>query len=473
MSRENLVRLWVAEGFAMKKDNSTPEEVAEGNLMELIGRNMSEVVERDELFRVSKCKMHDIVRDLALVIAKEERFGSANDQGEMMRVDKEVRRFSTCGWRDSNTVATEVEFPRLRTVISLGATSSSTSMISSVLSGSSYLTVLELQDSAINQLPVSIGNLFNLRYIGLRRTNVQSLPDTIEKLSNLETLDVKQTRIEKLPPGIVKVAKLQHLLADRFADEKQAQFRYFVGVEAPKMISNFKELQTLETVHASKDLSLELKKMSKLQTVWIDDINASNCDDLFKTLSDMPLLSSLLLCACDEKETLSFQALKPTSEKLHRLIIRGGWAAGTLKCPIFKDHGKNLKYLALSWCNLGTEDPLQLLSSHLSALTYLSLNRVSSAGTLVLSAGCFSELKTLVLKNMPDVKQLEIKEGAIPCIDGIYIVSLSELSMVPRGIEALGSLKKLWMLYLHKGFKDDWDQKEMHNKMKHVLELRA
>lgn len=473
MSRENLVRLWVAEGFAKKKDDSTPEEVAEGNLMELIGRYMLEVVERDELFMVSKCKMHDIVRDLALVIAKEERFGSANDQGEMMRVDKEVRRFSTCGWRDSNTVATEVEFPRLRTVISLGATSSSTNMISSVLSGSSYLTVLELQDSAINQLPVSIGNLFNLRYIGLRRTNIQSLPDTIEKLSNLETLDVKQTRIEKLPPGIVKVAKLQHLLADRFADEKQAEFRYFVGVEAPKMISNFKELQTLETVHASKDLSLELKKMSKLQTVWIDDINASNCDDLFKTLSDMPLLSSLLLCACDEKEMLSFQALKPMSEKLHRLIIRGGWAAGTLKCPIFKDHGKNLKYLALSWCNLGTEDPLQLLSSHLSALTYLSLNRVSSAGTLVLSAGCFSELKTLVLKNMPDVKQLEIKEGAIPCIDGIYIVSLSELSMVPRGIKALGSLKKLWMLYLHKGFKDDWDQKEMHNKMKHVLELRV
>ena len=176
----------------MKKDDSTPEEVAEGYLMELIGRNMLEVVERDELFGVSTCKMHDLVRDLALAVAKEERFGSAKGPKEMIRMDKEVRRVSTCGWIDSKAIV-GVKFPRLRTIMSLATASPCTNMLSSVLSGSSYLTVLELQDSAINQLPVSIGNLFNLRYIGLMRTNVQSLPDTIEKLSNLETLDDKQT----------------------------------------------------------------------------------------------------------------------------------------------------------------------------------------------------------------------------------------------------------------------------------------
>ncbi|KAF6987147.1 hypothetical protein CFC21_004818 [Triticum aestivum] len=470
MSRESLVRLWVAEGFVMRKGNNMPEEVAEGNLMELIGRNMLEVVEWDELFRVSKCKMHDIVRDLALAVAKKERFGSANDSGEMISMEKEVRRLSTSsGW----TADPRVEFPRLRTIMSLATASSSTNMLSSVFSGSSYLTVLELQDSAITEVPASIGNLFNLRYIGLRRTNVQSLPDTIEKLLNLETLDIKQTRVEKLPPGIVKVEKLRHLFADRFADEKQTEFRYFVGIEAPHMISNFQELQTLETVHASKDMSMELKKMRKLQTVWVDNINASNCDDLFKTLSDMPLLSSLLLSAYDETEKLSFQSLVPISKKLHRLIVRGGWADGTLKCPIFQGHGRNLKYLALSWCNLGKEDPLQLLASHLPALTYLSLNRVSSAAILVLSAGSFSKLKTLVLKCMPNVKQLEIEEGAIPHIDGIYIVSLSELNTVPHGIESLGTLKKLWMLGLHKDFKAQWNLNQMHNKMKHVPELRS
>ncbi|XP_047096387.1 disease resistance protein RPM1-like [Lolium rigidum] len=472
MPRESLVRMWVAEGFAIRKDQSTAEEVAEDNLMELISRNMLEVVERDELSRVTTCKMHDIVRSLALDIAKEERFGSANDEGEMINTDTEVRRFSTCGWKGdgSRPAAAGVKFPRLRTVMSIA---SSTSMISSILSGSNYLTVLELQDSGISQLPETIGNLFNLRYIGLRRTNIESLPDSIEKLSNLETLDIKQTKIVKLPPGIVKVEKLRHLFADRFADERQTEFRYFVGVEAPKMISNCHDLQTLETVCASKDLSQQLRKMTKLQTVWIDNINASNCEDLFEALSYMPLLSSVLLSASDERETLSFEKLKPISTKLTRLIVRGGWAHGTLNCPIFQGSGRYLRYLALSWCNLGEEDPLKLLASQVPALTYLSLNRVSSAAILVLSAGCFPKLKTLVLKNMPNVNQLVIEDNAIPAIHGIYIVSLREMNMAPHGIDCLGSLKKLWLLGLHRDFKADWDLKQMHNKLKHVPELRS
>ncbi|CAM0914040.1 unnamed protein product [Alopecurus aequalis] len=473
MSRETLVRLWVAEGFVAQKDDSTAEEVAEGNLMELIGRNMLEVAEWDELSRVNTCKMHDIIRDLALAVAKEERFGCANDQGKMMHMDTEVRRLSTCGWPGGDTAAARVEFPRLRTVISLSAAFSSTSLISSVLTGSNYLTVLELQDSGISEVPASIGNLFNLRYIGLRRTKVQSLPETVRKLSNLQTLDIKQTKIVKLPQGIVKAEKLRHLLADRFADENQTEFRYFIGVEAPKMISNLHELQTLETVHASKDLSQQLKKMHKLQTLWIDNINASNCEDLFHTLSSMPILSSLLLCACDETVVLSFQALKPIFKTLHRLIIRGGWAHGTLNCPIFQGHGKNLKYLALSWCDLEKEDPLQLLASHMPDLTYLSLNTVRSAGILILSEGSFPQLKTLVLKRMPNVEELVVVQGAIPCIDGIYIVSLLRMSTAPHGIESLGSLRKLWLLKLHKDFKADWIQNQMNNKMKHVTELRT
>jgi disease resistance protein RPM1 len=213
MSRENLVRLWVAEGFVFSKDNSTLEEVAERNLMELIHRNLLIVKETDELGRVSSCMMHDIVRDLALCIAREERFVSANDYAAMTKMDRDVRRLSSCGWKENS--APKVKLPRLRTLVSLGSISSTPTMLSSILSESSYLTVLELQDSAITEVPELIGNLFNLRYIGLRRTMVKSLPDSVENLSNLETLDIKQTNIEKLPRGIAKIKKLQHLLADR------------------------------------------------------------------------------------------------------------------------------------------------------------------------------------------------------------------------------------------------------------------
>ncbi|KAG8089445.1 hypothetical protein GUJ93_ZPchr0011g27206 [Zizania palustris] len=469
MSRESLVRLWVAEGFAVTKDGNNPEDVAEGNLMELIHRNMLVIDESDELGRVSTCRMHDIMRELVLSVAKEEMFGSASDNGTMINMDTGVRRFSTYKWKDDR--APTMTFQLLRTLMSLEAVSSSTDMLNSFFLGSNYLTVLELQDSAINEVPVSIGNLFNLRYIGLRRTKVHKLPECIEKLSNLQTLDMKQTQIVKLPRGIARIKKLRHLIADKYVDERQSTFRYFVGVQAPKGLSGLEELQTLETVGATTELAEQLDKLMKLQSVWIDNISAAHCTKLFTALSNMQFLSSLLLSACDEKEELCFQNLKPIS-KLHKLIIRGQWATGTLKCPIFQDHGKNLRYLALSWCQLG-EDPLGVLAPHVPNLTYLKLNNMSSVKNLILCAGSFPKLKTIVLNHMPDVNQLDIMDGALPVIEGMYIMSLTGLDRIPQGIESLHSLKKLWLVNLHKNFKDHWINNEMHQKMQHVPNLRV
>jgi len=469
LSSESLVRLWAAEGFAVQKEQSTAEEVAEGYLRELIQRNMLEVVENDELGRVSTCKMHDLVRDLALSIFKDEKFGSANDFSSISNMDKHVRRLSSCGWKDK--AAVKVKFSRLRTLVALGITASSPQLLSPIFSESNYLTVLEPQDSEITEVPPSIGNLFNLRYIGLQRTRVKSLPESIGRLSNLLTLDIKKTKIVKLPRGIVRLKKLRHLLADRYEDEEQSEFRYFIGMQAPKQLSNLEELQTLETVEANKDLAEQLMQLKQLRSVWIDNIRTADCANLFATLSTLPLLSSLLLSARDENEELCLQALKPESEKLYKLIIRGRWADNTLDCPIFLDHGRNLKYLAISWCQL-QEDPLQLLSPYVPNLTYLSLNRVSSAGTLVLAEGSFPKLKTLVLKHMPDVNQLMIKDGALTQIEGLYVVTLPKLDKVPQGIESLHSLRKLCLLNLHQDFRAQWDMDGMQQKMQYVAELQ-
>lgn len=470
LSRENLVRLWIAEGFVVKKGDSTLEEVAEGYLMELVHRNMLQLVDNDELGRVKTCRMHDILRELALSISKEEMFGTANDFGAMVLIDSDVRRLSACQWRGKKHDASKIKFPHLRTLMAGETIAASIPLI---LSESKYLTVLELQDSGVSDVHTSIGTLFNLRYIGLRNTAVKSLPDSIEKLSNLQTLDVKSTNIEKLPNGIVKLAKLRHLLADKFIDDTRSNFLYFCGVPAPEGLSRLEELQTLETVQATEGLGEQLEKMMQLRNLWIDNISTDHCNELFSSLSKMPLLSSLLLCASDENEALlCFKALNPTSTILQRLIIRGRCADKTLECPLFKDHGRHLKYLALSWCRLG-EDPLALLALLLPNLTYLRLNKVHSADTLVLCDRCFPHLKTLVLKHMPDVKRLEIGDGALPCIEGLYIVSLPKLSRFPRGIESLSSLKKLWLLSLHRDFKADWNENEMYEKMKDLSELRV
>ncbi|CAL4988741.1 unnamed protein product [Urochloa decumbens] len=430
MPREILVRLWVAEGFVVRKQHSTLEEEAEGYLMELIQRSMLEPVEYDELGRM----------------------------------DRDVRRLSLCKWRDESEP--RLRFACVRTLVALELTPSSLrKMLCSVLSESVWLTVLQLQDSTISEVPSSIGNLFNLRYIGLRRTYVKSLPDSIEKLSNLQTLDIKQTKIEKLPQGICHAKKLRHLLADRFANEEMSEFRFFVGVEAPKGLANLEELQTLETVQSSKDLGEQLKKLMQLKSVWIDNISSAHCAELFSTLSDMPLLSSLLLSAIDQNEVLHFGTLMPKSKNLHRLIVRGRWADGILESPVFRYHGIHLKYLALDWCQLG-EDPLGVLAHYMSNLTYLSFDMVNSANNLVLPAGCFPHLKMLKLERMPDVNQLDIMVGALPRIEAFYIVELENLERISQGIESLLSLKRLWLLDLRTDFT------AIKEKMQHVPDIQ-
>lgn len=322
-----------------------------------------------------------------------------------------------------------------------------------------------------NYQPPSIGDLFNLRYIGLRGTEIKMLPDSIEKLLNLQTLDVKSTGIERLPRGIAKIKNLRHLLADRSDDDKDLEFTC-LGVAAPRALSNLEQLQTLETVEASNDLAEQLEKLMRLESLWIDNISENQCAELFAAVSRLPLLSSLSLAASGQEEELSFEALQPTSSKLQRLIVKGLWATGTLDCPIFKDHGGNLKYLDMSWCQLG-EDTLKKLSSYLQNLTHLNLNRVNSAKHLVIPAAVFPLLKTLSFQDMHDVVKLTIEDGAIPRIEALYLRSMPKLGIIPDGIESLDSLKKLWMVGLHPEFSARWKKKdEWRQKVSKIPELR-
>lgn len=468
MSRESLVRLWIAEGSVLAANSPTPETIAEEYFMELIRRNMLQVVDNDILGRVSTCKMHDIVRKMILLVAKEERFASAINYSTLSYTDKDVRHLSLHGWKDTNTP--QVKFPRLRRLVALGANSFLTKLLPAIFSGSNFLTVLVLQDSDVTEVPASIGNLFNLRYISLRCTLVKSLPESIQKLSYLDTLDVRQTKIQKLPQGIRKARKLRHILADSCPDGNQSDFRSFIALETPKGLTDFGELQTLETVQANKDMARKLK-MLQLRSVSIDNITSILCAELFASLSELQFLTSLLLSATDENEVLSFQNLMPKSSYLSRLTVRGNWSGRTLDYPIFKQHGGNLKYLYLSWCHVAG-DPLHFLGSHCRYLEYLCLHRVQSANSLALPERCFLDLKNLVLERMPDVSQLKVGDGALKCIEAIYIAALPKLDKVPRGIESLSSLKKLFLLDLHNDFIADWEKNEMNQKMPHGLELR-
>ncbi|XP_021816399.1 disease resistance protein RPM1-like [Prunus avium] len=85
---KRLIRLWIAEGFVEHEKGTMPEEVANSYIMELIFRNMlQEMIHENQ----PACKMHDLMREIALSIAEKEKFCVVHDGSETMEATGALR----------------------------------------------------------------------------------------------------------------------------------------------------------------------------------------------------------------------------------------------------------------------------------------------------------------------------------------------------------------------------------------------
>jgi len=223
--RKKIVRLWTAEGFIKERGRNTLEEVAEGYLKELIDRNMLQLVERNSFGRMKKFKMHDILRELAVDLCEKNCFGVTYD-GECDGSLQDVRRLVPQKLKDNHQPISGIH--QLRTIITLD-NSLPSSTIPLLCIESRYMTVLELSGLPTEKIPDAIGDLFNLRHLGLRDSKVKMLPRSVEKLSNLLTLDLHGSDIHELPGEIVKLKKLRHLFADKIIDTNWRAIRCWSG----------------------------------------------------------------------------------------------------------------------------------------------------------------------------------------------------------------------------------------------------
>ncbi|XP_034681859.1 disease resistance protein RPP13-like [Vitis riparia] len=78
ISSRKLLLLWTAEGFVPEQDDQRMKYVAEVYLNELINRNLILVVRTSVNARVMECRVHDLVRELAIDKAKEQNFIGTN-----------------------------------------------------------------------------------------------------------------------------------------------------------------------------------------------------------------------------------------------------------------------------------------------------------------------------------------------------------------------------------------------------------
>ncbi|EEF36876.1 disease resistance protein RPM1 [Ricinus communis] len=437
IKRKRLIRLWMAEGFVEKIKGITPEEVAEKYLLELIRRSMLQPVERNSAGLPKACKMHDLVRELALSISEEQKFCAAYDEQSTAaaREDGIARRLSI------QAREREIKFcggmSQLRSFLLFVIDKLNPSSLNALPSDFKLLRVLDLEDAPIEKLPNRIVTLFNMRYLNLKKTRVKELPKSIGRLHNLETLNIDDTNVEALPNGIVKLQNLRYLLCRHFKHGQHYDFNYVTGTQIPA-ISTLKNLQVLGCIVANGDILRQLRSMTQLVRLDISMVKGSDEMDLCSSIQNMPLLRRLFVMASNG-EILRMDALKSPPPQLGRLCLVGKLE----KIPQWFHSLMNLRVLYLRWSELD-EDPLSDLQE-LPNLTCLTLVEAYKGRNLTFSKG-FNRLEILGLYNCPKLQSIIIAEGVMSGIKELSIDNCRELMRLPFGIQYLTKLEELTLI---------------------------
>ncbi|CAL8164222.1 unnamed protein product [Prunus armeniaca] len=418
-----LIRLWIAEGFVEHVEGLTPEEVANSYLMELIFRNMLQQRFREYL---PSCKMHDLLREIALSIAKKEKFGDVHEGSETV---EETGALRLSIQTTNEEIGAGIGISRLRSFLVFATGVSSFSFSNKLPFDLKLLKVLDLEDVPIDNLPDRVTCLFNLKYLSLVETLIKELPESIGQLRNLQTLNIMGTKIEALPRGISKLLNLRHLLVGGFISG------YFIGVRIPSSIRKMKKLQSLAYIVSEGNVIRLIGSMTQLTFLGITNVKERDEEDLCASIQEMKVLSRLFLFVADGEEFLRVDALSSPPPYLDRLDLIGKLE----KVPHWFCSLHSLAYLNLRRSRL-EEDLLRHIEA-LPSLRFLFLEDASVRKELCFSRG-FVKLGYLRLQNLALLNKITIEKGAMPNLEFLSIHSCLTLETLPQGIEHLTKLQR-------------------------------
>ncbi|WVZ53481.1 hypothetical protein U9M48_004412, partial [Paspalum notatum var. saurae] len=255
IDKEDLVKLWVAEGFVTNLHAEDVEEIAGSYFNELVNRSMIQPTYMDYNGEVLRCKVHDMILDLIRLKSEEENFLRVIDNAGHMAVSLQsmVRQLSvnlTFGENQNEVFAKSLNMSHIRSFALFGN-------IRSIppISKFKYIRVLNLKNwhtnvnDSIDLTPIC--KLFQLRYLSANK--VARLPTQIKDLHCLETLELNNLDGD-VPSDIVHLPCLLHLfvpsgktLPDGIcAMRSLTTLRYFdVGLNS---VDNFKGLANLVSI---------------------------------------------------------------------------------------------------------------------------------------------------------------------------------------------------------------------------------
>ncbi|XP_022878908.1 putative disease resistance protein RGA4 [Olea europaea var. sylvestris] len=454
IEREDLIQLWMAEGFLLDDGENNMETLGNRCFNNLLQNSFLQEAEKDDYGNIKYCKMHDLVRELACSVSNSESFNAADCSTDVIP----KVRYLAMKLLEKEQAITEEKANYLRTFFLRRR-----SLPDKILPWFKHLHTLKLCGTGVEVLPSAIGKLIHLRYLDASENyKMKTLPDSICKLYNLQTLRILKCfyfqrlperlsdlsnlrhlnfyfdgRDFQMPPKIGKLSHLQTLMYFRVGDEEGSRIEELGSLKNLTGKLDIHNLELVNGIEEAKKADLVGKpKINKLGFMWTTNID----ENVSEGNNDKSVLEGLQ----------PHLTLKSITIKGFRDTNFPSW---TMKMEVFHE----LIEIKFINCRNCVEIPL---FGHLRFLKYLTLDNLTNVRSIGRSLySCqetrvmFPALERLLLKNMPNLTEwarAEVmpvaeartcREQVFPCLKVLKIQKCPKLNTFPSHFPCLKELE--------------------------------
>ena len=206
--RDEIVNIWVAEGFVVPGGSMRPEDAGIIYFDELRNRFLFQTDPKCP--NKTRYVMHDLIHDMAVSFSMDECLvmQDLRNQNKKSRMQNTVRHMSIEVGGESLTRMGDIQhlnkLHSLRFGIRFHVEITWFNQLSNIL-------FLSLKGCQLVKLPESICELNSLRYLDISRSSVQELPEKFWCLYNLQVLDASHSKLQRIHQGVTKLINLRHL----------------------------------------------------------------------------------------------------------------------------------------------------------------------------------------------------------------------------------------------------------------------
>uniref|UniRef100_A0A0E0HDQ3 Uncharacterized protein n=1 Tax=Oryza nivara TaxID=4536 RepID=A0A0E0HDQ3_ORYNI len=219
IDKDDLIHLWISNGFIPSKETSDIEETGNKVFLELLWRsffqNAKQTRSRKEEYiygykDVTTCKIHDLMHDLAVSISGDECYTLQN----LVEINKMPKNVHHLVFPHPHKIGFVMQrCPIIRSLFSLHKNHMNS--MKDVRFMVSPCRALGLHICDNERFSVEPAYMKHLRYLDLSSSDIKTLPEAVSALYNLQILMLNRCRgLTHLPDGMKFMISLRHVYLD-------------------------------------------------------------------------------------------------------------------------------------------------------------------------------------------------------------------------------------------------------------------